>query len=47
MENKAAESTEAPFTTDPLLVETIVEVLTNEVKGIQQFLDRNNLLEND
>lgn len=47
MENKTVESTEMPITRDPFLVDTIVEVLTNEVEGVKKLLTRTNLLEND
>ena len=45
MENKTAESTESQLTTEPFLVDTIVEILSKEVEGIKAFLDRKNLWE--
>ncbi|WP_158799685.1 hypothetical protein [Pedobacter sp. L105] len=47
MENKTAENTERPLTTDPFLVNTIVEILTSEIEGINKFLNQATLLEND
>ena len=47
MENKTAENTETALTTEPLLVNTIVEVLTSEIEGIKKFLSQATLLEND
>ena|GEM_PF-3240934 len=47
MENKTAESTEDQLTTEPFLVDTIIEILSKEVEGIKAFLDRKDLLENN
>lgn len=47
MENKTAENTERPLTTEPFLVNTIVETLTKEVEGIKKFLSQAAPVEND
>lgn len=45
MENKTAESTETPLTTEPILVDAIIETLSKEVESIKELLNRKNLLE--
>jgi hypothetical protein len=45
MENKTAESAESPLTTEPVLVNAIVEILSKEVESIKELLGRKDLLE--
>lgn len=45
MENNTAEHTARPLTTEPILVDTIVEVLSKEVEGIKELLSRKVLFE--
>jgi len=45
MEDKTAQNTESPLTTEPILVDAIIETLSREVEGIKELLNRKNLLE--
>jgi hypothetical protein len=47
MENKTAENTDSPLTTEPVLVNAIIETLSREVENIKQLLSRKNLLEDN
>lgn len=45
MENKIANHTSAPLTTEPELVEAIIEVLTKEMDAITVLLEKKDLFE--
>lgn len=45
MENKTADNTESPLTTEPYLVEAIIEVLTRDMEAIKMLLERKDLFE--
>jgi len=45
MENKAAENTERPLTTEPALVNAIIETLSKEVGQIKELLKKENFIE--
>lgn len=45
MENKTAEQEEIPLTTDPILVQTIVDYLNRDLELIKELLKRKNIME--
>ncbi|SEA47339.1 hypothetical protein [Pedobacter hartonius] len=45
MEDKTAPNTESPLTTEPILVDAIIETLSREGENIKELLNRKNLLE--
>ncbi|CAM3921594.1 hypothetical protein SAMN06265348_111147 [Pedobacter westerhofensis] len=45
MENKTADNTKSPLTTEPVLVNAIIETLSKEVEQIKELLSKKNLLE--
>jgi hypothetical protein len=45
MENKAAENTDSPLTTEPVLVNAIIETLSKEVDQIKVLLSKKNFIE--
>lgn len=45
MENKTADNTESPLTTEPYLVEAIIEVLTRDMEAIKMLLEKKDLFE--
>jgi len=47
MKNNIADNTDAPLTTEPELVEAIVDVLTKDMEAIKLFLERKDLFENN
>lgn len=45
MENKIADNTQTPLTTEPKLVEAIIEVLNKDMEAIKALLDRKDLFD--
>lgn len=45
MENKPAETQEAPLTTDPILVQTIVDILSRDLEVVKNLLKSKNIME--
>lgn len=45
MENKTADNAASPLTTDPFLVEAIVEVLKRDMEAIEMLLKKENLFD--
>lgn len=46
MENKTTDSTQSPLVTEPILVDAIVETVSNELECIKELLSRNSFLAN-
>ena len=44
MENKAAENTDSPSATEPILVNAIIETLSKEVEHIKELLSKENFI---
>ncbi|MCX2479786.1 hypothetical protein OQY15_11870 [Pedobacter sp. MC2016-15] len=45
MENKAAENTDSQLTTEPVLVNVIIETLSKEVEQIKELLSKDSFVE--
>lgn len=45
MENKPAETQEVTLTTDPILVQTIVDILSRDLEVIKNLLKSKNIME--